>query len=222
MPTSPHKRTLYIVLADHFILHTPVISTPPLPATLCLLYLYTHIYISLSLLTYPTHCLAHEPPPPSLLTDSQHAAGKRASLPESHLQLLPETERKRARPPRPMSSTFQFYPLLVWLRCQLRPVTLLFARCYPIASSCTPSLCPGLPWKHPLSQRYIATDHNSCILSFYTHIYIYIPAVHPMESWCGVMSPRTGCALKILHLVLRADQWCCTGANLPFPQIFLA
>jgi len=106
---------------------------------------YIYIYISLSLLTYPTHCLAHEPPPPSLLTDSQHAAGKRASLPESHLQLLPETERKRARPPRPMSSTFQFYPLLVWLRCQLRPVTLLFARCYPIASSCTPSLCPGLP-----------------------------------------------------------------------------
>ena len=60
MPTSPHKRTLYIVLADHFILHTPVISTPPLPATLCLLYLYTHtyiyIYISLSLsphLPYP-------------------------------------------------------------------------------------------------------------------------------------------------------------------------
>ena len=49
MPTSPHKRTLYIVLADHFILHTPVISTPPLPATLCLLYLYTHIYIYLSL-----------------------------------------------------------------------------------------------------------------------------------------------------------------------------
>ena len=82
MPASPHKRTLYIMLADHFILHAQVISTSPLPATLCPLYLYTHIYISLSLSPhlYPTHRLAHEPPPPSLLTDSQHAAGKRASL----------------------------------------------------------------------------------------------------------------------------------------------
>ena len=43
---QPHTRTLYKMLAYHFILHTHVaqISTSPLPATLCPLYLI-YIYI---------------------------------------------------------------------------------------------------------------------------------------------------------------------------------
>ena len=44
-----------------------------------------------------------------------------------------------------MYSTPCFYPLSRWLRCQLHPMQVLFARCCPITSSCTPSLCPGLP-----------------------------------------------------------------------------
>ena len=103
------------MLAYHFILHTPVapISTSPLPAALCPLYLYTH-FINNYLLTYPTHCLAHEPPPPSLLTDSQHAAGKRASLLEGcpfSPPTPPGSRAKKGTPPRPYVFYFVFLPL---------------------------------------------------------------------------------------------------------------
>ena len=143
MPTSPHKRNVSLSLHLARSSHSNInLTTSGYSLSTDSTYTHTHtgIYIYISILTYPTHCLAHEPPPPSLLTDSQHAAGKRVSLPEGcpfSPPTPPGTGAKRA-PPRPMSSS-------VWLRCQLRPMTLLFARCYPITSSCTPSLCPGLP-----------------------------------------------------------------------------
>ena len=99
MPTSPHTRTLYIMLAYHFILRTHVapISTSPLPATLCPLYLHTHIYIYF--FTYPTHCLAHEPPPPSLLNTPPASAPHFLRDALFHLQIPPEPGQKRAPPP---------------------------------------------------------------------------------------------------------------------------
>ena len=97
------------MLAYHFILHTPVapISTSPLPAALCPLYLYTH-FINNYLLTYPTHCLAHEPPPPSLLTDSQHATSKRASLPEGVPFFTSNSSRNQSK----KGHYFPFLPLI--------------------------------------------------------------------------------------------------------------
>ena len=59
-----------------------------------------------------------------------------------HLQNDPEPGRQRAHPP---NLCILLSPLSVWLRCQLHPMKVLFARCYPITSSCTPSLWPGLP-----------------------------------------------------------------------------
>ena len=49
IPTSPHKSTLRPMLANHFILRAQVapISTSPLPATLCPLYLFTYVYLLL-------------------------------------------------------------------------------------------------------------------------------------------------------------------------------
>ena len=139
MPISSHKSTLYIMLAYHFILHTHVapISTSPLPATLCPRYLQRYIYIYL--LTYPTHSLAHEPPPPCLLTDCNTPPASAPHFLRGALFTSKSTGRKRPTPPNP------FQPPSVWLRCQLHPMKLIFAQCYPITSSCTPSLCLGLP-----------------------------------------------------------------------------
>ena len=142
MPTSPHERTLYIMLAYQFILraHVAPISTSPLPAALCPLYLHIYIYI----FTYPTHSLAHEPPR-RLCALIRNTARHLTSLGVPFFtSKSPLNRDEKGPPPKPMSSTFHFYPVSVWLRCQLHPMKLIFARCYPITSSCAPSLCPGL------------------------------------------------------------------------------
>ena len=61
MPTSPHKRTLYMMLAYHFILHTQVapISNSRLPATLCPLYLYLFFSLSSPTLPIASHMNPH-------------------------------------------------------------------------------------------------------------------------------------------------------------------
>ena len=112
MPTSPHKRTLYIVLACHFILHTQVapISTSPLPATLCPLYLPTYKRLCICIcISSPTLPIASHMNPhhrlSSLIRNRPHFL--RGAL--FHFQIAPEPGRKRAPPPKPMSSTFNFY-----------------------------------------------------------------------------------------------------------------
>ena len=68
MPTSARKSTLYAMHVS-LSLHFALSSRSNINLT------------SGCILTYPAHRLAHGPPQPCLLTDSQHAAGKRPSLP---------------------------------------------------------------------------------------------------------------------------------------------
>ena len=142
MPISSHKSTLYIMLAYHFILHTHVapISTSPLPATLCPRYLqryiYIYIYISSPTLPIASHMNPHRRVC-SLICNTPPASAPHFL--RGALFTSKSTGRTRPTPPNP------FQPPSVWLRCQLHPMKLIFAQCYPITSSCTPSLCLGLP-----------------------------------------------------------------------------
>ena len=88
------------MLAYHFILHTPVapISTSPLPAALCPLYLCTHTHIYI----YVCISLTRNTPPAS------------ASLPEGcpFISNSSRNQSEKGRPPRPCVFYFPFLPLI--------------------------------------------------------------------------------------------------------------
>ena len=117
------------------------ISTSPLPATWNL---YTYVY--------PHHSLPIASPMAphgrvcSLIRNTPQATAPQfLGAAFFHFQNAPEQGRKSPPPPKSYVFDFLFLPLSRWLRCQLHPMKVLFARCYPITSSCTPSLWPGLP-----------------------------------------------------------------------------